>query len=390
MKKELDTSNLEFASRCVHGGVYKDEQYNSVVTPIYPSSTFYFEGPGQTSGYDYTRTRNPTRVALEENLAGLEGGAGCTATSTGMSAISSALHLLPENAHIVAGNEIYGGTFRLFNSIMPNRAMQVTQVDMSDLAAVEAAIRPETAAIWIETPSNPLLNLTDIEAVCKIAKQHQLLTIADNTFLTPLLQRPLELGADIVVHSTTKYLNGHSDVVGGAIISATSEMAEQVAAMCNALGTTCSPIDAWLVLRGVKTLSVRMRAHEENGNALAQYLDQRPEIEQVYYPGLTSHPDHQLACRQQKGFGGMLSFDISGGEQRAQDFIAQLSLYSFAESLGGVESLIEHPASMSHAAMTPEGLVAAGIKPGTIRVSVGIEAISDLIADMEQAFAAIG
>lgn len=390
MKKELNTSNLQFSTRCVHTGVYKDELYNSVVTPIYPSSTFYFEGPGQTSGYDYTRTRNPTRVALEENLAGLEGGAGCTATSTGMSAISSVLHLLPENAHIVAGNEIYGGTFRLFHDIMPNRAMTVTQVDMRDLEAVRGAIRPETKAIWIETPSNPLLNLTDVEAVCQLAKQHNLLSIADNTFLTPYLQRPLELGADLVVHSTTKYLNGHSDVVGGAVIAATTELAERVAAMCNALGTTCSPYDAWLVLRGVKTLSLRMRAHEENGMALARFLDQRTEVERVYYPGLESHLDHALACKQQSGFGGMLSFDIAGGESRAQAFIAQLKLYSFAESLGGVESLIEHPATMSHAAMTPAGLAAAGIGPGTIRVSTGIEASSDLIADMEQAFAAIG
>ncbi len=389
MKKELDTRGLDFSTRCVHSGVYKDEVYNSVVTPIYPSSTFYFEGPGQTSGYDYTRTRNPTRVALEENLASLEGGAGCTATSTGMSAISSVLHLLPENAHIIAGHEIYGGTFRLFNDIMPKRALKVSQVDMRDIDAVRNAIRPETKAIWIETPSNPLLNLTDVEAVCRLAQEHDLLSIADNTFLTPFLQRPLELGADLVVHSTTKYLNGHSDVVGGAVIAATDDLAEQVAAICNALGTTCSPYDAWLVLRGVKTLSLRMAAHEQNGMALARFLDQRPEVERVYYPGLESHPDHALACRQQSGFGGMLSFDMHGGEDKAQAFIAGLRLYSFAESLGGVESLIEHPASMSHAAMTPEGQAAAGIGPGTIRVSAGIEASHDLIADMEQAFTAL-
>ena len=390
MKKELNARDLEFASRCVHSGVYKDEHYNSVVTPIYPSSTFYFEGPGRTSGYDYTRTRNPTRVALEENLASLENGAGCTATSTGMSAISSVLHLLPENAHIIAGNEIYGGTFRLFHDIMPQRALSVTQVDMGDLEAVRAAITPATRAVWIETPSNPRLNLTDIEAVCSIAREQQLLSVVDNTFLTPYLQRPLELGADLVVHSTTKYINGHSDVVGGAVVAATTELAERVAAICNALGTTCSPYDAWLVLRGVKTLSLRMRAHEENGLALARFLDQREEVVKVYYPGLESHPDHALACRQQAGFGGMLSFDIKGGESAAQAFIAQLKIYSFAESLGGVESLIEHPASMSHAAMTPAGLAAAGIGPGTLRISAGIEAKNDLIADIKQAFTAVG
>ena len=385
MKRHIPLENLQFATRCVHGGVYKDAQYNSVVTPIYPSSTFYFEGPRQTSGYDYTRTKNPTRDALEENLASLEGGAGASAVATGMAAIATALHLLPAGAHVIAGNDIYGGTYRLFANVLPARGLRFTLIDMGDLDAVEAAIEPDTAMIWIETPSKPLLRLTDVAAVCALARARGILSCADNTFLSPYLQRPLELGADLVVHSTTKYLNGHSDVVGGAIVSATPELAAKVAATANALGTTCSPFDAWLVLRGVKTLPLRMQAHEKNAAALAAYLDAHPQVERVYYPGLPGHPDHALARRQQHGFGAMLSFDLKGGEDAVFRLVERLKLYAFAESLGGVESLIEHPASMSHAAMSPEAQTAAGIGPGLVRVSVGIEDTQDLLADMAQA-----
>jgi cystathionine beta-lyase/cystathionine gamma-synthase len=256
---------------------------------------------------------------------------------------------------------------------------------MGDLDAVAAAIEPDTALIWIESPSNPLLRLTDVAAVCALARARGILSCADNTFLSPYLQRPLELGADLVVHSTTKYLNGHSDVVGGAIVSATPELAAKVAATANALGTTCSPFDAWLVLRGVKTLPLRMQAHEKNAAALAQFLDKHGRVERVYYPGLPTHPQHALAKRQQHGFGAMLSFDLKGGESAVFGLVERLKLYAFAESLGGVESLIEHPASMSHAAMSPEALAAAGIGPGLARVSVGIEDTQDLIADMAQA-----
>jgi O-succinylhomoserine (thiol)-lyase len=389
MKRTIPLHNLQFATRCVHGGVYKDAQYNSVVTPIYPSSTFYFEGPRQTTGYDYTRTKNPTRDALEENLASLEGGAGATAVATGMAAITTVLHLLPAGAHVIAGNDIYGGTYRLFANILPARGLRFSLVDMGDLAAIEAAIEPDTALIWIETPSNPLLRLTDIAAVCALARPRGILTCADNTFLSPYLQRPLELGADLALHSTTKYLNGHSDVVGGAIVSGTPELATRVAATANALGTTCSPYDAWLVLRGVKTLPLRMQAHEKNAAALAQFLDAQPQVQHVYYPGLASHPQHALARRQQSGFGAMLSFDLEGGEQAVFRLVERLKLYAFAESLGGVESLIEHPVSMSHAAMSPEAQAAAGIGPGLTRVSVGIEDAQDLIDDMRQALAGI-
>ena len=382
MKRHIPLESLKFATRCVHGGVYKDPLYNSVVTPLYPSSTFYFEGPRQTSGYDYTRTKNPTRDALEENLASLEGGAGATAVATGMAAITTALHLLPPGAHVIAGNDIYGGTYRLFASVLPARGLRFSLVDMGDLNAVAAAFEPDTALVWIETPSNPLLRLTDIAAVSAMARDHGALSCADNTFLSPYLQRPLALGADLVVHSTTKYLNGHSDVVGGAIVAGTPELAEKVAATANALGTTSSPYDAWLVLRGVKTLPLRMQAHERNAQALAQFLLEHPKVSRVHYPGLPDHPGYALARRQQDGFGAMLSFDLEGGEAAVFRLVERLKLYAFAESLGGVESLIEHPASMSHAAMTPQAQAQAGIGPGLVRVSVGIEDADDLIADL--------
>ena len=387
MKRHIPLESLKFATRCVHGGVYKDPLYNSVVTPLYPSSTFYFEGPRQTSGYDYTRTKNPTRDALEENLASLEGGAGATAVATGMAAITTALHLLPPGAHVIAGNDIYGGTYRLFANVLPARGLRFSLVDMGDLNAVAAAFEPDTALVWIETPSNPLLRLTDIAAVSAMARDHGALSCADNTFLSPYLQRPLALGADLVVHSTTKYLNGHSDVVGGAIVAGTPELAEKVAATANALGTTSSPYDAWLVLRGVKTLPLRMQAHERNAQALAQFLQAHPKVSRVHYPGLPDHPGHALARRQQDGFGAMLGFDLEGGEAAVFRLVERLKLYAFAESLGGVESLIEHPASMSHAAMTPQAQAQAGIGPGLVRVSVGIEDADDLIADLAEGLA---
>ncbi|MBM4031349.1 MAG: PLP-dependent transferase [Planctomycetes bacterium] len=374
-----------FETLCVHQGVAKDTTYNAVITPIYATSTFAFEGPGRTKGYDYSRTANPTRTALEENLAALEGGARASATATGMAAETTVLHLFDAGAHLIAGHDIYGGTYRLFHNLFTQRAMAFSFVDMRDPANVARAITPATKGIWIETPSNPLLNLVDIAAVTAIAKARGLLTIADNTFLSPYFQRPLDLGVDVVVHSTTKYLNGHSDVVGGAIISKTAELGQRVFLLVNALGTCCSHFDAWLVLRGIKTLPLRMAAHERNALALARFLEGRPEAARVYYPGLPSHPQHELARRQMTGFGGMLSFDIRGGRDAAFRFIQSLQLFAFAESLGGVESLIEHPDSMSHASMIPGARAAAGISDGTIRISAGIESTEDLIADFAQA-----
>ena len=306
-----------------------------------------------------------------------------------MAAEVTALHLLPENSHVIAGHDIYGGTYRLFAQVLNQRGFTFSFVDMGDPANVERARQSNTRAVWIETPSNPLLNLVDIRAVCAIAQEHRWLSIVDNTFMSPYFQRPFALGADLVLHSTTKYLNGHSDVVGGAVISRTKELGEKVAWMLNNLGTGCSPFDAWLVLRGVKTLPCRMQAHARNAERLAAFLSGRPEVEHVYFPGLPTHPQHALARRQMSGFGGMLSFDLRGGQAAAFRLVTALKIFTFAESLGGVESLIEHPDTMSHASMTEQARRAAGIKPGNLRVSVGIESADDLVADLEQGFAAL-
>lgn len=382
--KQISEQHIE--TICVHAGVAKDTAFNSVTIPIYPTSTFAFEAPGQTKGYDYSRTANPTRTALEECLAALEGGARASATSTGMAAETTVMHRLEAGSHIITGHDIYGGTYHLFANVLTRRGLTFSFVNMGACGNVEAAITPKTKAIWIETPSNPLLNLVDIAAVAEIAHRHGLLVIVDNTFMSPYFQRPFRLGADIVIHSTTKYINGHSDVVGGAIISRTPEMGAEIAALTNALGTCCGPFDAWLVLRGIKTLPCRMRQHERNAQALAEFLSDRSEVKRVYYPGLPSHPQHELARRQMSGFGGMLSFDIHGGADAAFRFIQRLELFAFAKSLGGVESLIEHPESMSHASMSTQARKEAGITDGTIRLSVGIERAEDLIVDMTRAF----
>lgn len=374
---------------CVHQDTIRDTTFNSVTTPIYATSTFAFDRPGKTKGFDYSRTANPTRSALEGCLAALEHGAGATATATGMAAETTVMGLFDAGSHIIAGHDLYGGTYRLFADVLSKRGLAFSFVDMREIDNITAAIRPETRAVWVETPSNPLLNLVDIAAVSALARARDLITIVDNTFMSPCLQQPLGLGADIVVHSTTKYLNGHSDLVGGAAISKTKELAEKVAFLASALGTSCSPFDAWLVLRGLKTLACRMVAHERNARALARFLDAHPQVERVYYPGLESHPQHDLAKKQMSGFGGMLSFDIRGGREAAFRFVQKLRLFTFAESLGGVESLIEHPESMSHASMSAEARIAAGITESNIRISAGIEHAEDLIQDLRCAFEAV-
>ena len=376
-----------FATRAVHVGVDKDTAYNSATTPIYTSSTFSWDDLQTTRGYDYTRSGNPTRRALEENLASLEGGIDCRAVCTGMAAVTAALNLFKSGDHVIAGHDIYGGTFRLMNDVLPGLGIEVSFVNQQEPANVAAAVRPNTKGLWIETPSNPLLNLVDIAALVEVAKKQGLVTMADNTFLSPYLQRPIELGVDVVVHSTTKYLNGHSDVVGGAVVTAKREHAERVSYVVNAMGLSCSPFDAWLVLRGVKTLAVRMKAHEVNARAVAEFLDTHPAVERVYWPGLASHPHHALAKKQQSGFGAMLSFDLEGGRPAAEKMFKKAELFLLAESLGGVESLWEYPESMSHASMTPEARRGAGISDKTVRVSVGIEDPGDLIADLRQALA---
>lgn len=377
-----DYSQQRFETRCVHVGVDKDDTFNSCITPIYPTSTFRFESLGKTKGYDYTRSGNPTRRALEESLASLEGGIDCRATCTGMSAINACMHLFKPGDHIIAGHDIYGGTYRLFVSPFTDFGLKFTFVNMQDVENVRKAITPQTKCVWIETPSNPLLNLVDMQAIADVARGAGAITIADNTFMSPYFQRPFQQGVDIVLHSTTKYLNGHSDVVGGAIITRHQPHAERIGYIVNALGLACSPFDAWLVLRGVKTLGPRMEVHQRNALAVATALRQHPAVEKVYYPGLTDHPHHALAKRQMTGFGGMLSFDVKGGGAQAEKVMLAAKLYSMAESLGGVESLIEHPETMSHASMTAEARRGAGITDKTLRVSVGIEHQEDLIADL--------
>lgn len=376
---------MKLRTLSVHTGVAKDGSYNSVITPIYPSSTFYFDRIGVNKGYDYTRSGNPTRSALEENIAALEGGVGCSATATGMAAETTVMFFLKSGDHVIAGDDIYGGTYRLFSSVMANMGLKFSFVNMRDLDAIRRAVTPATRMIWIETPSNPLLNLTDIAAVVSIAQKSKILTVADNTFLSPYFQRPLSLGVDIVVHSTTKYLNGHSDVVGGAIIYRTKELEERGRYLANALGTPQAPSDSWLVLRGVKTLAQRMEAHQENATKVATYLEGHPNVKRVYYPGLPSHPQRELASRQMTGHGGMLSFNLDTKKVPMDTFFERLKIFTLAESLGGVESLMEVPYLMSHASMGKEGLAASGISPETIRVSVGIEDPEDLIADLEGA-----
>jgi cystathionine gamma-synthase len=376
---------MKFETRAVHTGVHKDQQYNSVITPIYPTSTFYWDDLEKNSGYDYTRSGNPTRDALNENLASLEGGVGCVTTSTGMSAIHCALSIFDPGDHVVVPTDVYGGTFRLLTQFLTRKGLKFSFIDMTDLDAVRAAVGPETKGVWIETPSNPMLKVIDLQAVVDIAKQHNAITICDNTFLSPYLQRPFDFGVDVVMHSTTKYINGHSDVVGGAVICREQELADRMAWLTNALGLACSPFDAWLVLRGVKTLAVRMEAQQASAGKIARFLENHAAVEKVYYPGLESHPQHELARRQQSGFGAMLSFDVKAGRPMAERVCIATKLFDIGVSLGGVESLISFPITMSHAAMSPEGRAAAGITEKTVRISVGLEHVADLIADLSNA-----
>lgn len=376
---------MKFSTKAIHTGVNKDSAYNSVITPIYQTSTFRFEDIGTTKGYDYTRSGNPTRTALEECLADLEGGILARAVATGMAAINVALHFVKTGEHIISTNDCYGGTERLLRIYSGLYGIEVTFVDMTDLEKVRQAIKPNTRLVWIETPSNPLLNVVDIKAITDFAHQNHALAAVDNTFLSPYFQRPFELGADIVIHSTTKYLNGHSDVVGGAVIVNNQELGIRLSELVNALGQSQAPFDAWLVLRGIKTLVPRMKAHEENANKLAKFLDQHPKVAKVNYPGLPTHPHHELAKKQQSGFGGMISFEVKGGIENVNKLLKATRIFAIAESLGGIESLICHPATMTHASMNPELREKAGINERVIRLSVGIEDIDDLIADLNQA-----
>jgi cystathionine gamma-synthase len=376
---------MRLQTRTIHTGVDKDTAYNSIMTPIYQTSTFRFADIGVTRGYDYTRTSNPTRRALEENIASLEAGAGAIAVATGMAAITTVLHLFQSGDHIICTHDCYGGTDRILRLYQDQFKLQISYVNLQNPDSLQAALRPNTKAVWIETPSNPLLNILDIREISQTAHAHGALSIVDNTFLSPVNQRPFELDADIIVHSTTKYLNGHSDVVGGAVVAKEPAVVERLRSLCNTLGQGASPFDCWLVLRGIKTLTPRMQLHEQNAKAVARFLAGHPAVRRVYYPGLEAHPGHEIARRQQYGFGGMVSFEISGGLSEVNHVLRAVKIFALAESLGGVESLIDHPVSMTHASMDPILRQEAGINENLIRLSVGLEHIDDLLDDLSAA-----
>jgi cystathionine gamma-synthase len=381
-------SRTDPATIAVRAAIESDKQYGAVVPPLYLSSNFTFAGYNDKRLYDYTRSGNPTRDALADALRDLEGGAGAVVTSSGMAAITLVVQLLRAGDLLIAPHDCYGGTYRLFENLSAKGQFKVRFVDQNDREALSNAIALQPRLILVETPSNPLLRIVDIERISKHAKSCGALLAVDNTFLSPVLQQPISLGADIVIHSTTKYLNGHSDVVGGAVIAATDELAEELAYWANCLGITGAPFDSYLTLRGLRTLHARLRQHEENAQHLAAILDEHPAVNRVYYPGLSSHPGNDIACSQQQGFGGMLSFEIKGGEAAVRSFLEYLRHFSLAESLGGVESLVCHPASMTHAPMSEEALAKAGISQDLIRLSVGIESIQDLAADVLDALEA--
>ena len=376
---------MRFETLAIHAGERPDKAYGAVSVPIYQTSTFAFEDLGKHSGYDYSRTANPPRKVLENTIAQLEGGKAGFAFATGMAAETTVIHLLKAGDHVISGDDVYGGTYRLFQEVMPNFGVEFTFLRMNDRAKIEAAIKPNTKMLWLETPSNPLLNIIDIEMVVDIARRHNLMTVIDNTFATPYLLRPIEYGIDLVVHSTTKYLNGHCDVVGGAVVTTTDELTERVQFLLNAMGTCASPFDCWLVLRGIETLPVRMRQHVANATAVANYLAEHPAVERVLYPGLKSHPGHEIARRQMKGFGGMVSMELKGGIEAVHNLARKIKIFALAESLGGVASLAEHPATMSHASMPAEFREKVGITEGLIRLSIGLENSDDLIDDLRQA-----
>jgi cystathionine gamma-synthase len=375
--------DLKPATKAVRAGIDCDTSFGAVTPPIVLSSNFTFEGFDAKRKYDYSRSGNPTRDQLAEALAALEGGAGGVITSTGMAAIALVLNaMLRPGDRLLVPHDCYGGSWRLFGALAAKGAFELRNADFSDPASVTAALEWKPNLVWIETPSNPLMRITDIEAVARASHAAGALVAVDNTFLSPALQRPLELGADIVVHSTTKYINGHSDIVGGAVIAKDAAVHEQLAWWANCLGLTGAPFDSFLTMRGLRTLDVRLRQHQENTAAIVDQLQAHPAVAKVNYPGLADHPGHAVAARQQDGFGAMLSFELAGGEAAVRRLLEGLELFSLAESLGGVESLIAHPATMTHAAMTPEARATAGIGPGLLRVSVGIEHIDDLAAEL--------
>jgi len=376
---------MGFSTDCIHAGQEPEEQTGAVSVPIFQTSTYVQPELGRNKGYEYARTKNPTRSALEANLAALERGKHAHCFASGMSATDTVFRMLEKGDHVVAGENMYGGSYRLFSRVCEKFGIEFTYVDTSNAANVKGALRDNTRIVFLETPTNPMMTITDIAACADVAHKRGALVVVDNTFCSPFLQRPIELGADIVVHSTTKFLNGHSDSVGGVVVSNSDEIAEKIGFLQNAVGAILSPFDSWLVLRGVKTLAVRMKRHEENGGAMANYLAHHAKVQKIYYPGLLDHPQHELAKRQMNGFGALISFDL-GSYATAKKFLDRVRLCSLGESLGGVETLISHPETMTHASVPIETRKRLGITPGLVRISVGIEDIEDLIGDLENAF----
>lgn len=380
----FNPSKTHNQTSAVRAGIDRDTSHGAVTPPLYLSSNYAFADFAEPRQYDYTRSGNPTRDLLADALAELEGGAGAVVTSTGMAAVYLALHLLPQGAKVIAPHDCYGGTFRLLSQLHQKRQLNVQFVDQTNVTAVQKALAESVDLLWIETPSNPLLRVVDVNRLCELAGP-DVLKVVDNTFLSPALQQPLGLGADLVVHSTTKYINGHSDVVGGAVIAKNDELAEQITWWANCIGVTAAPFDCLLTMRGLRTLHVRMQQHLENTSRVIEYLQSHPNIARIHYPGLENHPGHEVAKRQQSHYGAMLSFELTGDLDQVKVFLRGLQVFTLAESLGGVESLVCHPATMTHAAMPEPDQLAAGISGQLIRLSVGIEHVDDLIQDLDQA-----
>lgn len=385
MTMKWEEKKFGFSTRAIHAGQAPDPSTGAIMTPVYLTSTFVQESPGQHKGYDYSRAGNPTRKSYEDCLANLESGQFGYAFASGCAATTTAVHMLKAGDHLICSDDVYGGTFRLFDQVIKHLGIEISYVDLTKVDLLKAALKPTTKMIWVETPTNPLLKIIDIRKVVECARDKGAIVVVDNTFMSPFFQRPLELGADIAYHSTTKYVGGHSDLIGGALITRRQDLADKIAFLQKSLGAIASPFDSFLCLRSLKTLPVRMKAHQENAMALAKYLSQHSKIERVVYPGLASHPQHAVAREQMSGFGGMMTFYIKGGLNAARALLENVQVFSLAESLGGVESLIEHPAIMTHASVPAENRKKLGIDDSMIRLSVGIENYEDLEKDLDQA-----
>ncbi len=390
MASDSVTDKMKFSTRAIHAGQMPDPTTGAIMTPVYLSSTYVQESPGVHKGWEYSRTHNPTRRAYENCIADLESGKFGFAFASGCAATTTVMQLLKQGDHVVAFDDMYGGTFRLFDKVLRHNGLDFTFTDLTDVDNFTKAIKPNTKMVWLETPTNPTLKLTDIAAIVKIAKQKDILVVVDNTFMSPYFQRPLELGADIVVHSATKYIGGHSDIVGGVAVTSSPQLAEKIGFLSNSMGGIQGAFDSFLALRSLKTLSIRMKAHAENAMKIALFLETHPLVDKVIYPGLKSHPQHELAKKQMSGFGGMITFFIKGGMDASRKFLESVKVFALAESLGGVESLIEHPAIMTHASVPAEQRKKIGIDDSLIRLSVGIEDFEDLLADLKHAFTQLG